>query len=190
MLELISQKLVLLATTLQVLGLALAAPATYEVLPPNANLAVLGGLNSIVATSTTNDEIVPVIADKAQIQPFYLPDRPTQGQIRTMVAHYAKEYGVSQVLALTIAELESKFNPLAINPKSGAGGIFQWLKSSWVSFCEGDRFDIEDNTLCAVRTLSEPNGIRHWSADLSMRRQLINEGLIECFEGKNNCVLK
>ena len=176
MYELISQKLVLLATTLQVLSLALAAPATYEVLP----ILPLEPPEVALEAPRTRFEV--------KIEP--LPINPTQGAIRSQIAYYAKEYGVSQVLALTIAELESKFNPLAINPKSGAGGIFQWLKSSWVSFCEGDRFDIEDNIRCAIKTLSEPNGIRHWSADLDMRKKLIEAGFIECFEGKNNCALK
>lgn len=163
---LLSATLGKLATTLGVLSVALAAIPQTTILPTQ------------IDAGASFEEIVGS-----------LPENPTQGAVRSFIAKSAGFYGVSGHLAIFIAEKESRFNPLAVNPKTGAGGLFQWLKSSWISFCEGNRFDIEDNTRCAMKTLSEPDGIRHWSADLSMRQQLINEGLIECFEGKNNCYL-
>lgn len=175
-----------LAVSLQVLSITLAAmpPGTIPPKPP-----LHEPVEPKTSITTTLAQKEPILQNSPPNPPFYMPDKPTQGQIRSLIAYYAKEAGVSQVLAIFLAEKESRFNSLAVNPITGAGGLFQWLKSSWFSFCDGDRFSTEDNAWCAVKTLSEPNGIRHWSSDLNMRRLLINEGFIECFEGKNNCYL-
>ena len=174
LLSLLSAKLTQLSIMLGILSVSFAAiiPSEYEISPPSVEVGIYA-----------QEEV------ESPVQTRIEPTTLSQGRIRDIIVRKANIYGVSQRLALFIAEKESRFSPSAINPTSGAGGLFQWLKSSFLFFCEGDRFDIEDNADCAITMLSEPNGIRHWSADKSMRRLLINEGLIECFEGKNNCYL-
>jgi len=85
---------------------------------------------------------------------------------------YSKEYNVDVLLALNVACAESCtqteegifFNPRAKNPNSTASGIFQFVKATWDSMCEGDVFDEDDNIRCAIKILSMKNGIRHWEA--------------------------
>lgn len=154
-----------LASTIGILSVALAsAPAIYGVLPPQSprmELEALLGVN------------------------------PTQGQIRAVIAKSAQHFGISGYLALSLAEDESRFNPRAKNPSSTAKGIYQFLDGTFETNCEGNPFDPIDNIVCAHQMLSEnPLNIRHWTADLNARQKLLDRGLVECLEGKNNCKLK
>ena len=154
-----------LAIILGVLSQVLAAtqtPAVYEIPAPTSSEPVFVS----VASSSQNTYNSPLV-------PF--------------IANLALERGIDPELAIFIAYKESRFNPLARNPSSTAKGLFQWLDSSWKDFCEGDVYNPYDNASCAILTLSRPYGIRHWSADLTMRRWLIEAGFVKCFPGKNNC---
>ena len=174
MLELIGTKLAAITVSLHLLSMALAAmpPATYAipapVLPPERSFkAEVGNVSS-------------------------RPGTPSQGEIRSFIARSAKFYGISGYLALELAWIESRFDYSARNPSSSAKGIYQFIDGSQ-KLCGNnfDVFDIEDNVRCAHRLISEdPKNIRHWSADLTTRAKLVKTGLIECFEGKNNCYLK
>ena len=173
MLPIISQKLAELAIVLGVLGQALAAPAMYEVLPLQAPLGAL------VVSSTTPTLITPLIADKAPKTAFALPNSPTQGQIRTAVANYAKSYGVSQVLALSIAECESRFNRYARNPSSTAKSYFQFIDSTWKYTMirmglppDSNVFNSEIHIGAAIWLLSK-DGPRHWEASKSCWEKML-----------------
>ena len=155
-----------------------------------AELALTLGLLSNALASTTLEPILPQNAPfggvLVQVEAKYDPPPQTSpeceisqgnGCIRNYIAQEAKNWGVSQYLALTIAEAESKFNPLARNPASSASGIFQFIKSTWKTECEGDVFDYRDNTRCAMRLLSTDNGLNHWLADRNMRQALKRAGI-------------
>ncbi|MBO0682601.1 MAG: transglycosylase SLT domain-containing protein [Candidatus Dormibacteraeota bacterium] len=43
----------------------------------------------------------------------------------------------AQTWALRVAKCESGYNPNAVNPSSGASGLFQFLPSSWASTPQG-----------------------------------------------------
>jgi hypothetical protein len=65
-----------------------------------------------------------------------------------LITKLAKEYNVPVDEALTIAECESNFNPLAKNPNSTAKGLYQFIDGTWDYFCEGDVLNAEDNARC------------------------------------------
>ena len=86
---------------------------------------------------------------------------------------YSKEYDVDVLLALNVACAESCtrteegdifFNPKAKNPNSTASGVYQFIKGTWQSMCEGDVLNEDDNIRCGVKVLSYKNGLMHWEA--------------------------
>ena len=101
-----------------------------------------------------------------------LPYHPSTERIKDFITSTAMSEGVSVQLALSVAEAESQFDPLAKNASSSAEGLYQFVKSSWKYFCE-DKYKIADTdseitdyktaTLCAVRLISD-GGISNWSA--------------------------
>lgn len=174
MLNLISSKLNEIAVVLQILSVALAAPAEYIILPP---ISPQGDIMALEAVLRAN---APVIASYAQ-----------QRDVRGLITYYAKGFGVSEYLSLELADIESDFNPLAKNPKSSATGLFQWLKWSFSAHCDGDRLNPHDNTICTMKTLQDPKGIRHWSVVTSTRRAFIEKDLIVCQDfNRNICEIK
>lgn len=161
-------------------------------------LLVLIILSILIPYRYTVGEVSPLEADfvvkgdtaiLAQNNP-YMPDIPSKGEITAQIASYAQEYGVEKTLALDLAWFESRFNPLAENPRSTASGVYQWLEGSFKAFCKGSPFVPEHNIECAMKVISEDEfGIRHWTADLDTRAMLVNKGYVVCFDGKNNCRL-
>ena len=110
--------------------------------------------------------------------PTSVPDKIlTQAEIRTIIATTAKQYGISQFLALELGRIESEFNPSACNPVSSACGLFQFIDSTWETYCTGDRFDPYDNTKCAMERLSAGE-LWHWTADKNTKRKLEMAGAI------------
>jgi hypothetical protein len=63
-------------------------------------------------------------------------------------------------VAMCVAEAESTFDPLAVNPSTGAAGVFQFLPSTWASLSElaghgGDSvFDAPANVAVAAWTVA------------------------------------
>ena len=64
-------------------------------------------------------------------------------------------------VALCVAERESGFDPLAVNPSTGAAGLFQFLPSTWASLSElagrggATVFDARANVAVAAWTVSQ-----------------------------------
>jgi soluble lytic murein transglycosylase-like protein len=84
--------------------------------------------------------------------------------VQEKIVSYAEAFGASPALALAVAHAESCFNPLAKNPNSTAGGIFQYIDSTWKGYCQGDKYNADDNIRCATKMLAEKGGIAHWEA--------------------------
>ena len=51
--------------------------------------------------------------------------------IKSVIAEAPAKFGVSEDLMTRIAARESSFNPGATNPKSSAGGLFQFIDQTW-----------------------------------------------------------
>lgn len=56
---------------------------------------------------------------------------PAPGNITTIITNAAVRYGQSPSAMIAVAQCESSFNPNAVNPSSGASGLFQFLPSTW-----------------------------------------------------------
>lgn len=83
--------------------------------------------------------------------------------VEQKIEYYANEYNIDADLALNIAWCESNYIEDAQNSHSSAGGIFQFIDSTWEYYCEGEKYNADDNIKCAVKLLSE-GGVSHWNA--------------------------
>lgn len=61
--------------------------------------------------------------------------------IADIITGAAQRYGVDPQALLRVAEIESGLNPGARNPKSSAGGLFQFIDSTAGQYGLADRFD-------------------------------------------------
>lgn len=82
-----------------------------------------------------------------QAAPTSRGGRPSRGQvnapaeIRNTIVAAAQRYGMDPAKLMKIAELESTFNPNAKNPKSSAGGLFQFIDGTAADYGLKNRFD-------------------------------------------------
>lgn len=68
------------------------------------------------------------------------------GSIQELITHIT--VNVPDRIALRIAKCESSFNPKAQNPTSTAYGLYQFTKTTWHNYCEGDITKAEDQIAC------------------------------------------
>ena len=112
---------------------------------------------------------------------------------QSYIVEMANKHGVNEQLGLDLGWYESRFDPLAKNPNTTAKGIYQWLDGSWKVICNKKYgftkvYDFKENIECTMKELSKGN-IKPWTADLNVRKFLIDKGYVECGEGRNNCWL-
>lgn len=157
-----------LAVSLGMLSVALAQTQEYIVLPPSP----------IDAPSSTVQTIVRVSENKSPVERIVEARNEGNAPIRGLIVKYARQYGVSEFLALSLADIESDYVPNAQNKKSSAGGIYQFINSTHRTFCEGDKYDAELNIKCAMKLISE-GGIGHW-CNPETKRELIKLGIKDC----------
>jgi len=71
---------------------------------------------------------------------------PLKNLVQNEIIKQAKEYGVNESEALTIASCESGLDRYAVNKTSGAKGIYQFLDSTWTFIkAPGHQFDYKEN---------------------------------------------
>ena len=106
--------------------------------------AAKGDVKQIQVTAPVEQEIVPPV-----------PLTPLQ-----MIE---KEFADAPIM-VHIARAENRgFDPKAKNPNSSASGLFQILRSTWISEgCVGEVFSPSDNIACA-RILYNRYGTRPWN---------------------------
>jgi len=90
----------------------------------------------------------------------------TTSKIIASIKQTSHDYGVDENLALSIAYAESGYNPNARNKSSSAGGVYQFLDSTWATTMSrmgitGNKFDAETNIKAGIWLLSR-DGTRHW----------------------------
>lgn len=110
---------------------------------------------------------VPTVIEN--LPPVELKIAPTSPE--DLIRHYSKLYGIDPTLPLKIAYAESQYKNVPnykYDGESGrytAFGIFQFLKSTWITYCSPnplDRMDIEKNIECGVKMIA--NGQEsHWN---------------------------
>ena len=64
--------------------------------------------------------------------------------------------------ALDVAWCESRYKPKAQNPTSSAGGLFQFLDSTWQRFGKGAKYDANQNAKAAAALVQHYVNEGHW----------------------------
>lgn len=80
------------------------------------------------------------------------------GSVQKIITDAAKQHGVDPDTLLVIGYIESKFDPKAKNPKSSAGGLFQFINSTAKGFGIAnwsDRFDAKKNANAGAKLAKE-----------------------------------
>jgi hypothetical protein len=76
--------------------------------------------------------------------------------IQSIITDAARRYGMNPDSALRIASVESGFNPSAQNSVSSAGGLFQFIDSTWNRYAPGkSKFDAEANADAGMRLMRD-----------------------------------
>jgi transglycosylase-like protein with SLT domain len=114
------------------------------------------------------DESAPDVGSVGDPPPSPLPPSPPPGPslgrkavMELITQRFASLGSKTREVALCVAEAESTFDPLAVNPSTGAAGVFQFLPSTWASLSEladhgGDSvFDARANVAVAAWTVAE-----------------------------------
>ncbi len=83
-------------------------------------------------------------------------------EIKTIISDAARRYGVDPDVAIRIATIESRLDPRAQNPKSSAGGLFQFIDSTWKSYGNGkNKYDAYANADAGARFIRDNmNGLK------------------------------
>ncbi|UIL29745.1 lytic transglycosylase domain-containing protein [Rhizobium leguminosarum] len=72
--------------------------------------------------------------------------------IRSIITDAANRYGINPQDALEMAQIESGLNPQAQNKSSTAGGLFQFLDSTWAKYGKGaSKYDPYANADAGMR---------------------------------------
>ena len=109
-------------------------------------------------------------------------EEPPEPTVKELVMDYAIQYGVDVRLALAIAQCESGLDPTAENPSphSSAGGVFQFLDSTWAKTIEllnwpedTDKLDAKKNVEAGIFLLKK-DGTRHWLESKSCWSKMLN----------------
>lgn len=87
--------------------------------------------------------------------------RPSRGQvnapseIRNVIVEAAQRYGLDPAKLIKVAELESSFNPGAKNPRSTAGGLFQFLDGTAKDYGLKNKFDPAEASDAGARLMRD-----------------------------------
>lgn len=113
-------------------------------------------------------ESAPEVGSVGNPPPSPLPPSPPPGlslgrkaAMELISQRFASLGSRTEEVALCVAEAESTFDPLAVNPSTGAAGVFQFLPSTWASLSEladhgGDSvFDARANVAVAAWTVAK-----------------------------------
>lgn len=129
--------------------------------------ALIVALVAITPAAAEVPETPPVIPAEETV---VTPEEPAPVlSPREAVIRFSEEYGADVDLALCIVANESGFNPVAKNPASTAGGIWQFLDSTWIRTVErmgkdwtlADKYDMLKNSEAGAWLLAH-DGYGHW----------------------------
>lgn len=143
--------------TLDVSGIGTGGAETWNALANGASriAAKLGGMadkarvaEGIKAGNATGNGVAMPTVDFA-FETVKGPDgKPAGGRqvnapaaVRDAISKAAQKHGVDPSALMRIAEIESSLNPNAKNPKSSAGGLFQFIDSTAAQYGLTNKFD-------------------------------------------------
>lgn len=121
------------------------------------------GADAVAATTTT---VVDDRRNGVYVRSAYL----SEPEVRALVAEFFQPEDVNK--AVRVAFCESSFNPAAVNPATGASGLFQHLPEHWAERSESagwtgsSIFEPRANVAVAAWLLYEfPGGWTHWDCN-------------------------
>lgn len=116
--------------------------------------------------------------------------------VRDIIVQSANQYGIPVDYALSTAQRESGFNPRAQNPKSSAGGIFQFIDSTWEGYGQGDKYDPYANADAFGRftrdnmNYLQKNGLETTGGTLYLAHFLGPQGAVTALTAPANAVVR
>ncbi len=84
--------------------------------------------SALEAPTESQDRPLAVDSTSRPLSPI-----PTRVNVEAVIRQAAVSQGVNADLFLKIGWCESKYNPSALNPVSGAAGLFQHIETTWVA---------------------------------------------------------
>jgi len=107
----------------------------------------------IAVETITKAELEPQQAPETQQEPPQEPQEadysayatPDKQEVQAMIIAMADEYGVNENDALRIANCESGYKHNAQNAVSSAGGVYQFIDSTWEAYGEGEKYNAYEN---------------------------------------------
>lgn len=89
---------------------------------------------------------LPTFSDESLAGLQTLSEYSGEQRVENLIRGMAREYGVSEDVALAIAQCESGLDPYAMNPISSAKGVYQFTDGTWDYIrAQGHQFDAEEN---------------------------------------------
>ena len=110
------------------------------------------------APDAGSGEDTPALAPPSPPAPSLAPGR--EAVIALIRDQFASLGSRTRKMALCVAAAESNFDPLVVNPSTGAAGVFQFLPSTWAALSEmagrggASVFDARANVAVAAWTVS------------------------------------
>lgn len=149
--------------------LSLATPATTitTASPPPATTTTTPATTTTTTSTTT--PLPPTTSSTAVARAARAPLPPED--MYALVASYFRPQDVDR--AVLIAWCESRYDPDASNPSSGAAGLFQHIPRFWANrsakagVAGADIYDPAANTAVAAWLVYSNGGWKHWNASIS-----------------------
>jgi hypothetical protein len=122
----------------------------------------------VVSSGDVPDVLEPPIEETVEAPvPALLPDTPTVSSPSPKAYLYSAYPALARRFDCVI-QRESRWDPSAQNPRSGAAGLTQMLLSTWMTTPSGkrgeSRFNAFSNIDGAAWLVTSGGGWRHWAA--------------------------
>lgn len=150
--------------------LSLAAPeTTTTAVPQTTTTSTLPPTTTTTAVPTTTTTVATTTTTAAPTRRTYAPMPPDQ--VYTLVSAYFRPQDVER--AVLVAWCESRYDPGATNPSSGAAGLFQHIPRYWsdrsanAGVGGSDIYDPVPNAAVAAWLVYSNGGWKHWNASAS-----------------------
>ena len=103
----------------------------------------------ILDVSTPEISVISDLKKEGIVPPS--SDLKKEISVEDQIRKIAIENNFDPETAIRISLCESGLDYKAKNKNSSASGLYQFVSKTWENYCEGNIFDIEDNTLCFVK---------------------------------------
>jgi len=84
-------------------------------------------------TLVSSLEVVTPVAEVRRVGTKPAPPPPAPGDIESVIRAAAAAWGADANQLLRVAWCESRYNPYAVNTRSGAAGLFQFMPATWAA---------------------------------------------------------